>query len=527
MRSDKWRSDIWLCVLMLAVMTVIFTLMSLWTPLRLDDNVFLYIYRGFNGGSDAFSWQALFDSWANNRLYDNARLANAMSPVSTVTAPWCTLFPFVAGAACTAMVWFTARYTGIKRNRAVALAIVWLAVVAVVPWRNCLFVRDYVLNYQFSAVIYFVFLGALCAGQGQRLRNPLWFAGTLLCGILLGGWHEGFAIPAACGMGVWALLHRLRMPWQWWVIAVGLGVSTIGFLYCPGMLKRMVMQVGKSGVQDVVKTLIDSLLPIVTLLALVAGMCRKRWREFIIERLNGQFMVIIVTSLIVGLLMSHAAMHTARMSMLSILCSIIVWGRLLHDRIENLGRTPALIISIACAMLCTAQGIAACVWQYRLKKEYDKVERMMIESPTGTAFYNIYHPSDIPKYTLYFPSRDQWVHGWCYYTFDLAQDCDIDKGCTRQHSVVPTALKHPKGHAFPESSNYYTDGTNIWCKNIPTYNTAAYSTLNIMLKDSTDLPPVVTLVERFVSLDGDTLLYIYPYQNLNPEEIHSINLISE
>lgn len=517
------QANLILSVIILIIMTVIFTLMSAWTPLWLDDNMFISIYREMNGGSDAFSWQALIDSWLNNRLYDNARMSNFCSPLSTVIEPWCSIFPVLAGLSCTAMAVLVAVLGGVRRNSATALALVWIAIVALLPWRNSLFVRDYVLNYPFSAVIAFVFACAMCAGHGERVKHPLWFCGTLLCATLLGAWHEGFAIPIGAGMGVWALTRRMRMPWQWWVCLVVLGVSTLLIFYCPGMLGRMEDQVGKPNISELYKNLFDASVPLVTMVALALGLCLKKYRARTAGLFRAPVTIVVVTALVVSFVMSISVQHTPRMSFFPILCSIILWMRWLQKGIADLKAKTSAVIIATCTALCTAQGVVACTWQYRLKTEFDIVERMMIESPTGTAFYDVYKPADVPVWTLYFPSRTQWVEAWAFFTFDLARGCDPDLGSTRQHTVVPTALKHPKGYSVSADSTIFTDGHNLWSKNIRNIRTGNYGTIDVIFKDNSRRQGIATGIERFVSLDGDTLLYLMPYKT-DASQITSVTI---
>lgn len=508
---------------MLAIMTAIFTLMSLWTPLRLDDNVFLSIYREMNNGSDVFSWRALIDSWINNRLYDNARISNFVAPLSTIVEPWCSIFPCFAGLSCTAMILLTARLTGIKRNPALALALAWMAIVVLLPWRNAIFVRDYMLNYPFSAVISLSFVMLICADGGQRIKHPAWFAVTLACAVLLGSWHEGFSIPVCAGLGVWCLTKRAHMPRQWWAVTIVLGLTTLLFLYCPGMLQRLNDQFGKTSQDHLFKLIFDLAVPAFTVAFIIVGLLKKSTRAKLMRDLNTPVTIVMLTATIMGSVMSVGVQHTPRMSFFPILCSIIVLGRLMQNRISRIKANSSTFIISIVILLCTAQGCYACVWQYRLKKEYDIVERLMLDSPHGTAFYDFYRPEDVSPLTLYYPSRTQWVDGWAFYTFDLTHGYGEDHQNQRNHAVVPVALRHPCGLSISGNDSIFTDKHNIWSMNMPKFKTGEYIWSNIEMKDGTTHRGVATVVMRFVSEDGDTLLYINPLRH-NPAEITAIEL---
>lgn len=84
-------------------------LMQYFTPVMVDDLVFVAQYLAANDGDGSFSLDALRRFALYNRLHDNFRIANMLAPFSTVISPWKELFPVFTGLAGAAMLWLSAR----------------------------------------------------------------------------------------------------------------------------------------------------------------------------------------------------------------------------------------------------------------------------------------------------------------------------------------------------------------------------------------------------------------------------------
>lgn len=514
--KSKLRLNTALIILMLVIMTLVFSLMVLWTPIRIDDFVFMGYYHKFGGG-DSFSWQGMLDYWLHCREVENARFANFCAPFTTLFEPWITIFPYLSGLVCTAVIVISMKLTGIRRNPATVLALMWLAQVFLLPWNDNLFVRDYILNYPYSAFFGLLFIYGMCTDGGNKLRKPLYFFAILICGLLAAGWHEGLAIPILAGMGVWALSQRLRMSWQWWVIMICFGVVTFAVFICPSMILRMSQNVGTGNYMSLWKVLIKLFPATLAILVTATGMCIKQTRPILKRLFVNPSGIVIFTAMIVAFVICIFTTYTNRMAYFPILFAIIFYGQLFKPYIERFKSKTSLIISIVCAAICTAQGIAACVWEYRIKVQHDIAFPLMLSSPTGTAFYDVYLYDDIPAYTLYFPSRKLWVDSWAYIAIDQ------NYGSNPHHMLVPTELRHPKGRKVSADGKIFSTGKNIWSVNIPELRKSLQCKISYKMHDGEIKSAIATPIYHFISEDGDSLLLYRPYY-IDISQIDSVKI---
>lgn len=507
-----------LIIVMLLTMTTIFTLMALWTPVRIDDFVFMGYYHKFGGG-DTLSWQGMLDFWLHCRQVENARFANFFTPFTTLFEPWRTIFPYLSGLVCTAVIVLSLRLTGIRRNPAVALAIMWIAQVVLLPWFDNLFVRDYTLNYQYSAVLGLLFIGSMCSKGGDNIRKPRWFIFTMICGLLTAGWHEGLALPLGSGMLVWALSRRLRMSWQWWTIMICFGIVAFGVFLCPAMFNRVSENVGIDNNSSHIKVLIKLFPASSAVFVTAVGMCFKRSRSALKKMFADPVMIVVFTVIISAIMICEITFFTNRMAYFPNLFAIIYFGILLKPYIERLGTRTSVIVTVLFASLCSAQGIASCVWQHRLKVQHDIAFPLMLSSPTGTAFYDVYLFDDIPAYTLYFPSRSLWVDSWVYVAIDQ------NYGSNPHHVLVPTELRHPKGRQVSADGTMFSTGKNLWSTNIPELRNSIKCKVSYKMSDGEIKREVLTPIYHFISEDGDSLVLYRPY-HINISQVDSVEIVN-
>ncbi len=216
---------------------VIFTVLYHFVPMLLDELAFAEMYRSYNAGSDAFSLRALLDFAGEMREYDNSRLANVLSPLTTIVHPWCDIAPAVSALMVVVMIAGAVRLSGIRRHRAGLAVGVWAAMLLFLPWRNSILVADYTLNYVYAAAVNVVWLIAFAWWSGRR--HGIWgVVGMVLLTVVAAMWHEGFSVTLLAGLGVDWLASGCRKPARWYLpTIIYLGATTF-IVFCPGVLAR-------------------------------------------------------------------------------------------------------------------------------------------------------------------------------------------------------------------------------------------------------------------------------------------------
>ena len=121
-------------------MAALYALLSFFTPYYLDDWTFMGNWRD-DAANQGFSWAGWWRYYTYIRGYDNGRIANALSPISTMFSPWKDIFPWVTGLLVALSAVMLQRLATGSRS-VLYLSICWILMIVGLPWNDTIFVRD-------------------------------------------------------------------------------------------------------------------------------------------------------------------------------------------------------------------------------------------------------------------------------------------------------------------------------------------------------------------------------------------------
>lgn len=495
------------------------------TPFQLDDWQFMGVYRDLNGGSDDFSLRAWFGYMSELRDNDNARLGNFLSPFSTIWRPWSSLFPWITGTLVSFIIWMASRLGFGSRSGWETVAVVWLLIALFLPWRDSLLVRDYALNYVWGAAVTLPAVGLIMAlRSGAR-----YFVVALAMAVVAGVWHEGFAVPSLCGLGVVALIRGFRMGWRWWLAVVVYGFSCLVMVLSPGMLGRASRELSGGGNPLTLHYIVD-IFPLILSLGSVAVLLLFRaGRRLLGDLFAGWILPLFLTSAIVAGSLPLFVGYTPRVCFWSSLCSLIILVRLWSPLWFRLSSRLRIFAAALAIIICSAHLAFVISWQSRFHEESERVVAAIAESPTGTVFIDMIPKNAVPPATLLYPSRLMWVTPFNLLSMGHALS-------NRNIAVVPESLREalPDGSLRVDSGLelYRTpDGKALYAVPAPEMFPRAGNPLyfgsplraEVVLDDGTSLPAVDLPLFFYTSERGDTLLWIAS-PDIDPSRIKSLNL---
>lgn len=419
------------------LMATLYALLSYLTPLYLDDWIFMAVWRDDVDGGYEFSWRTWADYFLYIRGFDNGRIANALSPISTMFSPWKEIFPILTGI-CVAISAVLVQRFATGRRSIFALSITWILMIVGLPWIDTMFVRDYSLNYLWASavtLIFLWFLRAVC--HGRKLLAP-----SILLALIAGGWHEGFASATLCGLALLAIIRKFRMPWNFYALVCVYLLSDLLFMLSPGLIRRAA-EVVTTNDHSVVHLriaaiiILDLFLAVVLIILSITGKSRKQR----LKRLQSVFCApsIIVSIGIIagGFAIGFLSTNTLRSFFWPDLAAVMLAVRFIVEicKMADLSRLAFRLGSIMIIAACIAQTIYATVWQARYKRETDEIMALLDKSATGTVFYDIKLPASAPRLTMGIPVSNAWHNEfhyrllWSYYMTPVI-------------GVVPTAMRN-------------------------------------------------------------------------------------
>lgn len=494
------------------------------TPIALDDWAFMGNWRDDADGGSEFSFPAWWRYFLYIRGYDNGRIANALSPVSTMFSPWNTMFPFLTGVMLSLSLVLIQRLSTGHRS-ATALVFTWAIAILALPWRDTLFVRDYSLNYIWAGAVTLTLLWIL--RRSSRVGwNPLLLASGIVMAFLAGGWHEGFAVPTLFGLLLVAIARKFRLPWQFYLVV---GVYTgfaLAFMLSPGLIGRFVSTIGDDNprrwlIRCHMMTMLD-------LLALICLLVRRDGGR-ILKTLKSETGLVATGIMFAGTLLGFCTTNTLRAYYWPEMGAIVLGLLIMKEYMPGFVKRKTILrqwVAAGVCLLCIAQSVASIVWQARYTKECDRILALLKASDNGTIYYdhNLYLRP--PVYTLGFPFGRQYVSRINFFTLHAYYDRPMI-------GVVPTALKEVDlgmgtpiegklvKDGMPQAAEAFTGrGTRIWegyiiapyedlrpggIRKVPEYpgRIEFRNSDTIITSDFTAVP--------FITERGDTLLYYEPF----------------
>lgn len=413
--------------LILIVIAAIYSLLSILTPLQLDDLQFSVVYLSHNNAENSFSFETLMKYAEELRNNDNSRLGNILFPLLCVIRPCASLFPYIIGIAMACIVAFASSLICNRpplRNPLAIIAI-WTAFIFFLPWRNNIITADYSINYILSAALSLIFIYLFI--RWKHSINTAKFLILLLLAIVAAPFHEGFAFPLFCGLTFYGLFlirtgSSSKYSIRAWIILAIFLLFALGAFLSPGMFARI--NNGSENINPPLTLFFDYFISYTLCLLLLLLLLFSRGRVIIYKASQNPFFIVALISALCGMTLSLITPHTPRMAWWPDICSLICWGILFRSicglLISNkiFKSLVAIVVSIFLFSTAILQSAAAIYWQYRLSKESTEIFNLISKSETGTAFYDITMPEEIPAYTLFMPARAQWVTPYSFNTLN-------------------------------------------------------------------------------------------------------------
>lgn len=545
--SSLYRRHGWLLVPL--SMLIIFTVLTVHVPLGLDDYVFKVEYLTANNGSSDFNLGALLRYEAAVRAVDNGRISNWLSPLSTTIQPLATMFPYLTAAMLTAVLIMAARWSCPGRWRSLtAMALMWLMMVVWLPWHNTIFLADYSLNYIWGAAVTlgFVSLMVLINRRGWH-----WWQLALMmpAAVVAGGWHEGFAIPACAGLLVLTFTagckdnaevttacgtaaRPLRPPfrwsrcgWQWWLVGVVYGLSALAFALSPGMLNRAGREAGNGIMMPWFKILMVHFLFFATAGLFISMSTVRSGRRIIVRAWQLTWFKLAAVMAVTSMLFALVFVARPRTVFLPNLCCSIVLLNVFYLWLDRRSARWWMWIGRAAAavwVLCMVQGGYAAYWQGKYYDESEAITAAVDRSATGTVFYDVIQPVELPLATMYMPPRANWLENIQYYGYRQL----TGKPYT---AVVPTDLRFARGGdaagLIPGTMQLRNLNSSYYVDYCPQEDSMASLEYDITLADGS-VHRLYTQFIPFISEPGDTLYYmIIPHRQLHHNQRRPGNVI--
>lgn len=374
----------WAILLAVAVYYALFALLS---PASGDDVRFMFDWRlySLNGELGFFPSVAAFADYMRN--FDNARLDNIIAFVLLNYTPvWLT--SVVVGLLAAATVGFGTALSAHFTARNLLWAAVWLMVF--MPWRGEGIATVNSLNMLLPAASSLAFLLLLLSEK--PLKRWVWpFA--LLFALIAGMMHEGFSAPVIAAAAVWWIITPSCRNKRFTALILAFTLGFAWVVSAPGILSRALNDPGHSGFQ--LFGFITLTMPM-WLLAAAFAVFRRRPR--------GIALLLAVMTVVSTVVAGKSGTFNPRAWWIADLWASLLTLWLAATWLQRVWRG----VVVATGALLAVFGGNVLYWQLISSQMNSRVTAEIAASPTGTA-YGHYDPF-LPKIVLLQPIRNLWYN---------------------------------------------------------------------------------------------------------------------
>lgn len=404
------------------------------------------------GRTDDIDWRGAFDTIRSTYNTDNGRLSN-MVMVFFMLLPG-----FLRALIATAFMGvFVGCAVSLTKKSAVRSALPAVFVIALlrffVPWREQMESIDFEMNYVVPSIfIMWVYLSLL----HRRDRKFMWQEAVLA--LLIGFWHEGFAVPFAASMAVWGLIDK-RLRQRCWLLLLLTLPGMIFMWTAPAMQYKM-------SVRDDYPYRLSTLfrqsklhpLAILALVSYVVATLARPWRRKLgkteILMLGGWSAAIAASLLMQGEVPDNlrvgwvadvmGCVMTVRIAVFIADANTVRWKRIAANVMAFILLIP-LTVSLA-----ASAGVA--LYQHKVEKE---LIPLMKKSADGQVYYDVLRYWQMPPASLLSPYPE--FYGGPYFEYIT--------GIKEEAGILPTCFKSipkTKGEKIPGDNPFYRIGGYIY-----------------------------------------------------------------
>lgn len=524
MREKHDKKDVTLIVTnrnlilsLLLVSAAIYGLFSYFTPVQMDDFMFLRDYLDHNGGNASFTIDGLINNAKFLRDTDNSRLPNILWPVyGMFTSKW--ILALILGIAMGVVLYIGAKITSDKPLTPCWFILFWGFCIGMLPWRGGMLTGVFASNYFISSALILSYL-YLLPPVGSDLtawKKRAWCA--IIVALLAGMSHEGFSIPVLTGLIFYAGIKKFRMPTFWWICVSVLAIGAIWLVTAPGMWLRLhMLDDSQSVIKFDIKIYGPNLLAF-CLMILSTGVCicRHRWRIYLKNLFLRQNFTVCFVAAIMAFGLSVRAGMSLRALWAVELFSLICFVSILRE-MNVFGSRMLKFIGIVGFVLIMIFYANVIFWQKRINSQHDEIVAMISSSKFGTAYYdvNIY----VPKTTLLHTVNTTWWEQWHLNQYNRmapegkifnvgpAELSDMDVSVDSLPDMPGTAgLKHYKNCLLAHDQSLMA----AQFVGQPFVPQAYNRDLTYVLADGRVYVGMPSLYSRFISPCGEKIIYVHP-----------------
>lgn len=370
----------WGCIVTVAVVHILIYVLF---PYSCDDYWYMSSIADYCKGIDrSFPAGDLWACWVDHYYSDNIRLSNIVFTLSLLLPKF--IPSLLSGLLVGIMVWQSGKLAGISWRNPLLIIIMTLMIMFLLPWYEEMLTQCFAFNYIWASALSLLLAMIFFAEKQPR------FYMSLLLGVLLGAWHEGFAVPLLLGFVAYSVLSRRNVNPSRVAMMVGLMIGVLWLISAPGLQ----MKVGYNMVQLTMSAVINKMVlyhtPLLLMIvSIVVAMMRRTSRGILRNPM-------LVALIVVGIsgsglnFITNIGVRTGWVGYLfGIIATINIWHTMKGEKYVPMWSAVKKVSVVILGTFLLAHYVTVVYYTVKIRCENDYVLEQYQKSPDGVVFADV------------------------------------------------------------------------------------------------------------------------------------------
>ena len=400
-------------------------------PYTCDDYWYMTPLADYCKGVDAsFPGDALLNCWYDHYTTDNIRLSNV---VFTLTLLLPKFIPsFLSGLLVGVTLWLSAKLTNISWRNPLLFILLAFGLSFALPWYEEMFTQCFALNYVWATALALMLALRFWSNKKQNIYI------SLFLGILVGIWHEGFAVPLLAGFVSYLILNRNEINRQRIVIVGAVLVGLLWLMSAPGLQANVGYKTNELQLSTTLSKLLLYHAPLFILaLSILFAANKNNTRKLIFDSKFVSFVIICLVGVALNLV-TNVGVRTGWMGYLfGIIATLYLWKNMKKQRYSYGKSVLKRVLTILISLFLLTHYIVVVYYSVKVRDEVDCVLERYHESSDGLVFADVTYDYQVSPLAWKKPYFEIFTYDWVMYWNDMY----FNNG-TKQLRVIPTCLEN-------------------------------------------------------------------------------------
>lgn len=381
-------------------------------PYSCDDYWYMSSIADYCKGIDrSFPAGDLWACWVDHYSNDNIRLSNIMFTLSLLLPKFVP--SVLSGLLVGAMVWQSGKLAGITWRNPLLLTIMIVLIMFLLPWYEEMLTQCFAFNYIWASAL--VLMMSLLFWRDDRQLSVVV---SLLLGVVVGAWHEGFAAPLLLGFMVYCVMSRHSITKSRVAMMAGLFLGLLWLASAPGLQVNVGYKTAQLTFGAVTSKLLYHLPMLLMIVSVVVVMMRRATRGILRNPMLVAIMVIGISGSALNFI-TNIGVRTGWVGYLyCIIATINIWHTIKGGKYVAIRSAAKKVAVVMLSAFLLSHYILVVYYAYKISGENDYVLEQYQKSSDGVVFADVTYDYEASPLAWKKPYFEIFTYTWVTYWID-------------------------------------------------------------------------------------------------------------